>query len=240
MSPTVRYIALLALVKILPTHPHLVAAHYDTILSCVDDPDMSIRMRALDLIEGMVDRRSLQPIVQRLLTQLRPRSSASASSTTTSSAAAAALLQSQQPSASRPAAPILLSASYRTSLVSLVLRMCAHQTYANVANFSWFIDTLVELSYISLSISQDSNGPLAAPAAEASLGHKLRDTLVDVSARVKAVRPYAVQKMAQLLGDEDFLENGEGADVSEVLGAAAWICGEYCRSVMQCSVSRFT
>lgn len=49
-----RYIALVALVKILPTHPHLVATHYDTILSCVDDPDMSIRMRALDLVEGMV------------------------------------------------------------------------------------------------------------------------------------------------------------------------------------------
>lgn len=50
----VRYIALVALVKILPTHPHLVATHHDTILSCVDDPDMSIRMRALDLVEGMV------------------------------------------------------------------------------------------------------------------------------------------------------------------------------------------
>lgn len=50
----VRYIALVALVKILPTHPHLVAIHYQTILTCVDDPDMSIRMRALDLVEGMV------------------------------------------------------------------------------------------------------------------------------------------------------------------------------------------
>ena len=49
-----RYIALVALVKILPTHPHLVSIHNDIILTCVDDPDMSIRMRALDLVEGMV------------------------------------------------------------------------------------------------------------------------------------------------------------------------------------------
>ena len=50
----VRYIALVALVKISPTHPHLVSIHHDTILTCVDDPDMSIRLRALDLVEGMV------------------------------------------------------------------------------------------------------------------------------------------------------------------------------------------
>lgn len=50
----VRYIALVALVKILPTHPHLVSIHHDTILACVDDADMSIRLRALDLVEGMV------------------------------------------------------------------------------------------------------------------------------------------------------------------------------------------
>lgn len=49
-----RYIALVALVKIAPTHPHLISTHHDTILNCVDDPDLSIRMRALDLVEVMV------------------------------------------------------------------------------------------------------------------------------------------------------------------------------------------
>jgi AP-3 complex subunit delta-1 len=54
VDQNLRYIALVALVKILPTHPHLVATHDEVILSCVDDPDLSIRMRALDLVEGMV------------------------------------------------------------------------------------------------------------------------------------------------------------------------------------------
>jgi AP-3 complex subunit delta-1 len=58
-GPSVRYIALVALVKIAPTHPHLISTHHDTILNCVDDPDMSIRMRALDLVETMVSRRYL-------------------------------------------------------------------------------------------------------------------------------------------------------------------------------------
>jgi len=51
---TVKYIALLALVKIVPTHPDLVAEHQDVILASVDDDDISIRMRALDLVTALV------------------------------------------------------------------------------------------------------------------------------------------------------------------------------------------
>ena len=50
----VKYIALLAIVKIVPTHPHLVARYQDIILTSVNDHDISIRMRALDLLTAMV------------------------------------------------------------------------------------------------------------------------------------------------------------------------------------------
>ena len=50
----VKYIALLAMVKIVPTHPELVAEYQDMILSSVNDEDVSIRMRALDLVSAMV------------------------------------------------------------------------------------------------------------------------------------------------------------------------------------------
>ena len=51
---SVKYIALLALVKIVPTHPYLVAEYQDVIMGSINDPDISIRMRALDLISAMV------------------------------------------------------------------------------------------------------------------------------------------------------------------------------------------
>lgn len=53
-SLSVKYIALLAMAKIVPSHPHLVAEYQDTILASVNDPDISIRMRALDLVTAMV------------------------------------------------------------------------------------------------------------------------------------------------------------------------------------------
>ena len=49
-----KYIALLAMVKIVPSHPELVAEYQDMILSSVNDEDISIRMRALDLLSAMV------------------------------------------------------------------------------------------------------------------------------------------------------------------------------------------
>jgi len=52
----VKYLGLMAMSKILKTHPKSVQAHKDLILQCLDDKDESIRLRALDLLYGMVRR----------------------------------------------------------------------------------------------------------------------------------------------------------------------------------------
>ncbi|NIG61730.1 hypothetical protein BU61_10847 [Pontoporia blainvillei] len=49
-----KYLGLLAMSKILRTHPKSVQAHKDLVLQCLDDKDESIRLRALDLLYGMV------------------------------------------------------------------------------------------------------------------------------------------------------------------------------------------
>lgn len=52
--------------KILKTHPKSVQAHKDLILMCLESNDESIRLRALDLLHGMVSKKNLRSIVQRL------------------------------------------------------------------------------------------------------------------------------------------------------------------------------
>jgi AP-3 complex subunit delta-1 len=42
--------------KILQTHPKSVQSHKDLVLQCLDDKDESIRLRALNLLYGMVSR----------------------------------------------------------------------------------------------------------------------------------------------------------------------------------------
>ncbi|XP_043911427.1 AP-3 complex subunit delta-1 [Protopterus annectens] len=62
-----KYLGLLAMSKILKTHPKSVQSHKDLILQCLDDKDESIRLRALDLLYGMVSKKNLMEIVKKLL-----------------------------------------------------------------------------------------------------------------------------------------------------------------------------
>lgn len=54
------------MVKIVPTHPHLISDYQDEILQSLDDEDVSIRMRALELISSMVSTRQNRAIELRL------------------------------------------------------------------------------------------------------------------------------------------------------------------------------
>ncbi|XP_058393644.1 AP-3 complex subunit delta-1 [Diceros bicornis minor] len=65
-----KYLGLLAMSKILRTHPKSVQAHKDLVLQCLDDKDESIRLRALDLLYGMVSKKNLMEIVKRLMTHV--------------------------------------------------------------------------------------------------------------------------------------------------------------------------
>ncbi|XP_032108252.1 AP-3 complex subunit delta-1 isoform X2 [Sapajus apella] len=65
-----KYLGLLAMSKILKTHPKSVQSHKDLILQCLDDKDESIRLRALDLLYGMVSKKNLMEIVKKLMTHV--------------------------------------------------------------------------------------------------------------------------------------------------------------------------
>ena len=65
-----KYLGLLAMSKILKTSPKSVSGHKDLILGCLDDPDESIRLRALDLLSGMVSKKNLMEIVKKLMTHM--------------------------------------------------------------------------------------------------------------------------------------------------------------------------
>lgn len=104
--------------------------------------------------------------------------------------------------------------AYRLTLAQRILTLCSQGTYENVTDFEWYLSVLVDLAYI----------------ANVDVGAQIREQLVDVTARVRAARRYAVQLMVKLLCDDSLLANaGDEGSCSEVLWAAAWICGEYCR-----------
>lgn len=103
---------------------------------------------------------------------------------------------------------------YRLTLAQRILALGSQNLYDNVTDFEWYISVLVDLAYV----------------ARVNVGAEIREQLVDIAGRVRAVRRYAVQVMVKLLSDDSFVHNAsDEGGCPEVLWAAAWICGEYCR-----------
>ncbi|KAJ3014819.1 AP-3 complex subunit delta-1 [Thoreauomyces humboldtii] len=124
-----KYLGLFALSKLLIVRPKAVIEHRDTILNCLDDADVSIRMRALDIVTGMVTPTNLTQIVRKLLTQVMPPE------------------VEASPTASYPPPSLspVLDASDRIQVINRIISICSRDTYANVTNFEWYISVLVGL-----------------------------------------------------------------------------------------------
>ena len=124
---------------------------------CIDDPDISIRMRALDLAVGMVNAENLQLIVDRLLAQLL---SASYQSATDEAANDRGFHNGVEPRADSDDEdagsslrkgeqdldmPVALPEDYRINAIRSILNICSRDTYANVQDFEWYIEILQRL-----------------------------------------------------------------------------------------------
>lgn len=126
-----KYIGLLAMGKLLDTHPKLVAEHRDLIMECIDDADLSIRLRALDIVVGMVNRKNLMEIVKRLISHLVPANDSDGT-----------------PDATYPPPSAVLDPQYRADIIHRIVFICSQNSYHNVTNFEWYITVLVGLTYV--------------------------------------------------------------------------------------------
>jgi len=62
-----KYLGLAGLNNIMSVYPKIVSDMKDTILLCLEDDDVTIRFRALDLICGVVNKKNIKVIIQKLL-----------------------------------------------------------------------------------------------------------------------------------------------------------------------------
>ncbi|KAG9509886.1 AP-3 complex subunit delta, partial [Fragariocoptes setiger] len=172
-----KYLGLLAMRKILQTHPKSVRAHQDIIFSCLEDKDESIRLRALDLLCGMVSKDNILSLVDRLMKNITTPH---------------------------------MGAAFRNEIVLKVIDICSREDYKYISDFDWYVTVLVTLAGIEGGTCH---------------GNIITQQLLDVAVRVERVRPYATKQMAAILNHVDKFMTS--FSVTEVLYAAAWICGEY-------------
>ena len=95
-----------------------------------------------------------------------------------------------------------------------IIQICSQNDYQHITNFEWYITVLVELSRME---GGTKHGKLIA------------SQMTDVAIRVSSIRQFAVNQMALLIENHDLLlgTSSRNSTASEVLYAAAWICGEF-------------
>ncbi|MCJ1251477.1 AP-3 complex subunit delta [Trapelia coarctata] len=246
-DPNLKYVALLAFNKIVTSHSHLVSAHQDVIMSCIDDPDISIRLQALDLSSGMINSDNLTSVVDRLMKQLceaavhgnynanvhekSPALGVEPAADSDGENPEETLRSSMPNLDDEPAMPD----GYRITILRRLLDMCSRDTYANIRDFEWYIEVLVQLVRLVPSATRTSTTALDhsatttddVTAISAAIGAELRN----VAVRVADVRAEAVSAASSLVmdtGGQCLRANPEG---QAVLAYAAWIVGEYATSL---------
>ena len=239
-NAAVKYVALLAFNRIVTSHPHLVSMHQDIIMGCIDDPDISIRLQALELGAGMVNNDNLIAVVERLLLQLRsaPLITYAADDGRSYSHGVEPAADSDgedpeetlRPTAERQVDTASLPAEYRITITRQILEMCSKDTYANIVDFEWYIETLVQLIKLLPATDQSPSDAQCCDGRSTSeeddvaiaIGWELRN----VAVRVSTVRTEAVKAAKSLLAiavDDSVVLGGNYG----VLAFAAWIVGEY-------------
>jgi AP-3 complex subunit delta-1 len=238
-DPNLRYVALLAFAKITASHADLVADHQDVILECIDDADISIRTRALDLVVDMVNSNNLQMVVERLLKQLK---TAGKQSPVTEPENDRALHEGVIPMADdddegsavsvrkkdqKSDQPPPLPEDYRQSVIERILEMCSKENYTNMDDFEWYVAVLVELVKQCPSVTTGSH--FGSQNSSKTMADAIGEELRNVAVRVKGVRPEAAAAAQSLLlldnREDNFAQATESAQ--NVLAAAAFIAGEY-------------
>jgi AP-3 complex subunit delta-1 len=231
----------LAFNQIVLTHPYLVAEQEDVILDCIDSPDMSIRLRALDLVVGMVSSENLMPIIGRLMRQLRsseaPKKSQEDISLTSGESGGSFESDDESPKVDIKIrrkdadAVVALPDEYRIDVIQRILKMCSSNNYTNLVDFDWYIDILIQLARsapASPAVSSLQNpSSTAKNSGETDVSEKIGNEMRNIAVKVKAIRSNATKAAESIVVDRFHGAAMQTARARGILRPIAWIIGEY-------------
>ena len=240
-DPNLKYVALLAFNRIVVSHPVLVSMQQDVIMGSLDDPDVSIRLQALELVLGMVSSDNLQLIVDRLIKQMRNIPVAGRDSDVQKSIAAPI-----EPSADsggedpeEKLTPVRRSSDipplpneYRREVVNRILDMSSQDNYANITDFEWYLGILTALVCLlppKAGPDPDWRHQKESVARAQDMAERIGNQFLDVAVRVKVLRAEATHAAETLLlvSNRAALFPSINGSAEGVLAPLAWIAGEF-------------
>ncbi|TYZ68367.1 hypothetical protein PybrP1_005937 [[Pythium] brassicae (nom. inval.)] len=211
-----RYLGLVGLSNLMQSHPHVIAEHQALIVECLAVDDITIRMRSLELLAGMVTPENAAPIIRELMRQ-------------TLSADGAYRHE-------------LIARILHVCSVNKYENIHDFDWYIHVlvqlARVPGISTTAAEAAATADSNCGGATATTAMTATTPAVGSyeytrtrshgvEVARQLLDIAVRVKSVRSVMVANMVELLMEKDALSGPGASTLSEVLYAAAWIAGEY-------------
>jgi AP-3 complex subunit delta len=210
-------------------------------MDCLDSADISIRMRALDLVAGMVSSDNILSIVSRLMRQLRSSSTASSVESvragTTGGVQPIADSDDESPEVNIKSnsknvdANLSLPDAYKTDVIARIIEICSMNNYMNLLDFEWYVDVLIQLIRSS-PISKpgpfpwdDSHG--SKDPSKTDIAEKVGDELRNVAVKVKAVRGSATRAAESVILASYNGTLSQAGGRKGALRSVAWIAGEY-------------
>lgn len=212
-------------------------------MNCLEDADISIRLLALELSAKMVDSSTLQPVVNRLISQLCVTSfsmdkdstmdvewSTAAKPTTLSRPTD--LKEHGDSEYHEPTRASSLPVDYRIEVLHRILDLCSFNNYSRLPDFEWYVEVLVQLVRLLPSDARDYS---LQPTVHEESMHEVKTDIAsrigseirNIAVRVQNVRTKTT-RVAETLVLVDNREAWLPVNSSNgILGPLAWVVGEY-------------
>ncbi|KAK8001804.1 adaptin N terminal region-domain-containing protein [Apiospora marii] len=218
---------------IVVTHPWLVAQQEDVILECIDSTDISIRIKSLDLVQGMVSSENLISIVGRLMRQLKSASPENGRNAAVDPADLdsdeEALEETINPRQQNDGQSQPLPDDYRADVITRILSMCSRNNYSNLTDFEWYIDVLSQLIRMA-PLPRPTNDLESSTTSKSNIGdasERIGDELRNVTVKVHAIRPACVEAANAILMQFNKDAPSGHPVTSGAVKPIAWVIGEF-------------
>lgn len=188
-----KYLGLLSMKKLIQAHPHLALEHRDNVLDCLEDEDIGIRMRALELVSEFVTKRTLREIFRILLKKLRKASAEgfNVEGAVSNGARAASASQSAYTPVTDQEAP------YRESLARELLRPGEYKRSSQAAKAGYeMLLTGDDFAWYTTAIL---GGLAEIPLLSVEIRDAIGEQLLELTSRVEALRSISVKVALSLL-----------------------------------------
>lgn len=196
-DPNLRYISCVLFYKIGKINTDFISKFDKLVFRLLSDVDVSIRSKAIELVEGVASEENLKNIVTILLKQFVDED--------------VVLLQNDSiGTASSKEIPIVIPEQYKIKIVKTIIDICSMKNFLHLSDFEWYNDVLWDLSVLSQDLPDETLG--------IRIGEQLRNIMV----KVPSMRESTLSTIIKILSNANIPSHLPG-----VLRDCFWSLGEF-------------